>query len=206
VDGAPESTFDGLGGPLYKSANSLLIGEAYMKFAIFSLVALMMSGIAMASVDASTPESDASSSSANIQSGNWNAGGNLSFTQDYQGGLNETSYSASVNSEYFLINRLALGMVVGFEAREERKTSANLGPSATFFFWNEGKIASFVGGAFQVGLTEGSWRSIAQANLGLEYFLVPTVALGPSVYINHYNGKFNSAQRLGVSLNLGVYL
>lgn len=177
-----------------------------MKLSLLPLIcmALMISSAASAAVESNTSET--TTSNANILSGNWNVGGYFHFVKNSGRRDDGSEYSTAVTAKYFLIDRVALGLGLGLEAKTGDDTVANLGPAASYFFWNDGKLATYVGMGFRFGLTDATVNSVIQTSLGAEYFVAPTVAVGPALFYNHYNSKFADYQRYGVSFILDVYL
>lgn len=151
-------------------------------------------------------ESAAPNPNANINTGNWNVGGSASFAKNSGKSSDSTEFSLGLDARYFLIDRFALGLGLGFDTETGQSTLATLGPSGTYFFWSDGKLASFAAVGFRFGLTDATIRSIMRGNLGLEYFIVPSVAFGPTLFFNHYNSKYKDYQRYGLALGLNIYL
>jgi hypothetical protein len=175
---------------------------------IAALSTLAVSSPSFAALESTaTAMSAPSESKANIQSGNWNVGGYVD-SMKYAGARNdEVSLSSSVALKYFLIDRLALGWAVHVDASSEEDSFASTGPIASYFFWNDGKLASYVGAGFRAGLTEATVDTAFQGFLGAEYFVVPSVAVGPSLFLTHYlrdNGTH--FQRFGMTFGLSVFL
>jgi len=167
--------------------------------------ALVASSSTFAAIDGASFEALASTN-ANINSGNWNVAGFLSFVKNSGRNSDGTEYSATVTGKYFLINRFALGLGLGMDGATGENTLASVGPTASYFFWQSGKLASHVDVGFRFGLTSATVKSFIQGSLGLEYFLAPVVALGPALFYNHYNSRFSDYQRYGITFNLGIYL
>ena len=145
-------------------------------------------------------------SSANIDLGNWNMAGFLSFVKSSGLGTDGAQYSASVTGKYFLVDRFALGLSLGVDGATDEIPVASVGPTASYFFWQSGKLASHVDVGVRVGLTSATVRSVLLGSVGLEYFLAPTVALGPALFYNYYSSRYSDYQRYGLSFNLGIYL
>ena len=144
---------------------------------------------------------------ANIHAGNWNVGGNVDFSK-YSGRRNDASTSsASLVGKYFLIDHLALGVGAGVTSASDQSTVATVGPTASYFFWNDGhRLATHAEIGIRFGLTSATVLSFDQVAVGADYFLVPTVALGPLLYFDYYNSKVSDYQRSGLAFNLAIYL
>ncbi len=180
-----------------------------MKKIVVLLVAFMVSVPAIASTQSGEAKVSAPATTANIRTGNWNVGGTFALTKRTGRGEDGASeVFASFSGKYFLIDRLALGLFFGLDAETGVPTVASLGPEATYFFWNDGALATFVGLGFRFGLTDATVNSILDTQLGAQYFVVPTVAVGPMLFFSRFNSKFSgqSYQRYGVAFGLNVYL
>ncbi|OFZ21023.1 MAG: hypothetical protein A2X94_06740 [Bdellovibrionales bacterium GWB1_55_8] len=117
-----------------------------------------------------------------------------------------TDYALGINSSYFFRDSLALGVKGTISGSSDSDMGALLGPTATYFFWSQDSLASYARAGIQFGLTDVSVLSIIQGELGLEHFLLPSVALGPVISYSHYNSRYSDFQRLGFSVNLAIYL
>lgn len=149
---------------------------------------------------------ESSTSLANIYEGNWNVRGYFDFTK-HSGRRDDVSeFAVSLAGRYFLKDRIAMGLSFGFESSGDYESVGSLGPTVAYFFWNYDQLASFVGLTFRVGFTDATVSSMVLGELGLEYFIIPSVALGPSLHLNYYNSRRQDFQRFGVVVNLGIYL
>jgi len=111
----------------------------------------------------------------------------------------------NTETEYFLIDRFSLGGSFVLLDTSTSATNLALGPSATFFFLRDGKWASYIGLGFGFGLTSATTDWALLSDVGLEYFITPSVAIGPSFFYNHSNDG-GSVNRYGVLANFGIYL
>lgn len=120
---------------------------------------------------------------------------------------NQFSINISGSISYVLIDRFALGFAFGLDRSLDAEVVATAGLQASFHFWNSGQLAAFSQMGFRLGLTENTVKFPVPFALGLEYFVVPTVAIGPTLFLNHYNdGIYGSFNRYGVAFDLAVYL
>jgi len=131
----------------------------------------------------------------NIKSGNLAVGG--SFGSGYSTYSNVTFY-LNPTLEYFVIDRLSLGGSIYYSNSSTYK-SYGLGPSFSYYFWQQERWAAFFGGgAVYHDTFDGSYYSgyynywTAQAKLGLNYFVYPTVAFGPFLSYGHTFSNQNS--------------
>jgi hypothetical protein len=170
-------------------------------------LALMVSFASQAAVGPQMmSEASASATSANINSGNWNVGGYFDFTKNSGAYYDDVEFSASLTAKYFLINRLALGIGGGVDAGPGESAAASVGPAASYFFWSDGKLAAHADLGFRYGLTDTTVPWFITSQIGVNYFFTPSVAMGPSVYLNHYSSRYADFQRYGAQVNIGVYL
>ena len=163
-------------------------------------------GVSYAETDTSVlqPEGEAFVSVApNIDQGNWNISGFLDVNMD---DADTVSINMSLSSKYFLLNRLAVGASFGLDAGSESDTVSTLGPAATFYFWNNDYLAGYLGSSFRMGLTTATVNWVLSGELGLKYFMTPSVAIGPALYANYYKGDVRSFSRVGLLVNLGIFI
>lgn len=179
--------------------------RAARHFGFLGLALLVSSGANAAVEPTAVSKMSLPASVSNIHSGNLNVGGYFDFTKSSGRRNDDAAFSANVNAKYFLIDHLALGLGAGLDADPGEDAVASIGPTASYFFWNDGKLAAHVDLGFRIGLTDRTVPSFLQSAVGLDYFVAPTVALGPSLFLNHYN-DYRGYQRFGVSFHLGVYL
>jgi hypothetical protein len=144
-------------------------------------------------------------SSANINAGNWIVSGNATLQSSSITENNE--FSMSVLGELFVLDRLAVGPSFAFESWGGNRSASLLGPSATYFFWNDGAAAAYVNANYLFGLTALTVEGVLGARVGFSYFVAPTVSIGPAVFFNGYvRDPGNDYSRYGVALNLGIFL
>jgi hypothetical protein len=143
----------------------------------------------------------------NIQQGNWNVSGSLTATKNSGTRNDSTQFFVSTAPRYFLIDRLALGLDFSVSTESNSNTVAALGPSAAFYFWNQGHVAAYVSLGFPVGLTDSTVSWIADTRAGLDFFFNPSVALGPAVFYNHYFGRhYPDYSRYGFAAAFSLFL
>lgn len=134
----------------------------------------------------------------NTHAGNWQIGvnapvyggsnaGALFFDNTASG-----SWSLGVNGpvQYFVMDNLSVGGVVGFGLQNTGGPSATttttftIGPAATYYFWTQGQMATYVAAAVMYN-TSSAANSVSNVGLqgavGFNYFLTPSVAFGPVV-------------------------
>jgi hypothetical protein len=157
-------------------------------------------------VRAAPPPARAGVPEANLKEGGWTVGGFVEFTQNAGRAEDASAFQVSVSASRFIADGFALGASGGLDGATGLETVASVGPLVSYYLWSGGRLAPYVSGGIRFGLTEATVNNVLQGIVGLEYFLVPSVAVGPSFFFNHYNSDFTDYQRYGFTLNLGVYL
>jgi hypothetical protein len=178
-----------------------------MRVAYFAIASVLMAlAVEVSAADDGSTAPAESSIRPNIYSGNWSLGGNLYFAKN-SGSVDSTECSTFVAARYFLIDRFALGMVAGFEDTTDTTAIASLGPSAAYYFLTQGRLAMSALLGFRLGLTDDTYDKIVNSGIGAEYFLTPSVAVGPTAFFTYYSsGGSNEKKRFGISFDLLVYL
>lgn len=151
-------------------------------FLKLSCIAVLM--ISFAALAAEEP-------TGNFTKGHYMVGGSASMSHDSSSSLSVsyTSLTLSLPLQYFVIDRLALGGTFSlshFESSGATFNTFGVGPAATYYFWNYGKLALF--GAENLAWTKstGSKSQWVWSNtLGLDYFFVPQVSIGPALNYTH---------------------
>lgn len=156
-------------------------------------------------IDAANTTIDVTQKPANILEKDWNIDGTIGFVK-YNGRYSNTSeYNFSANAQYFLANRFSLGLLMGYEKESSLSPIASAGPVASYYFWQDGKVATFVRGFYRAGLTSSTVNSIIGVVLGANYFIVPSVSFGPSIFYNFYESDYSNYSRIGISFGFGLY-
>lgn len=159
---------------------------------------MAMSAVAFANSDSSGASNSASASSiANINQGDIGLGGAFGWTQ-VEGVGNFLSLSAPI--QYFIMDHLSVGGEMNLSRSNVGPSwSAGVGPAATYYFWTQDKMAAYGSEALTYQYTSSqngaqvnpAWRSTT--SLGMNYFLAPTLALGPALEYSHrWNGSSTS--------------
>ncbi len=124
---------------------------------------------------------------ANINMGNFEVGGSLTINHHRTTDSNAnsiTSINLGVPLQFFILNRLSVGGNFSY-IHYDGMSQYLFGPAATFYFAHAGPIAGYVGASvlFSVLDEEISNSDIISytAKLGMKYFIIPSVALGPEV-------------------------
>jgi hypothetical protein len=141
----------------------------------------------------------------NILKGNFTTGASLSFAGN---GYSDTStnwrFNFNLPFEYFVMDHLSVGIRTGFAYETDQNSffsdfhNFDIGPSAHYYFYAKDRFAAYIGAAvlynsvvtaynLNSGLAQTSnsiWETDSQ--VGLNYFIVPAVAAGPTVGYSHY--------------------
>ena len=87
-----------------------------------------------------------------------------------------------VNHQWFLTDRFALGPSLTYRGTQ-LSTLVGIGPAASWYFYSEKKLGVYLGEELtfnSFGNSNGSYL-YSSTSLGLDYFIVPSVAFGPVV-------------------------
>lgn len=151
---------------------------------------------------------------ANIDKGDMLVSGTFSGSRfaDSAGNLS-TDIDVAVSWQYFLIDRLALGAAVSFDSASEllqafggtissASRTYGFAPEATYYFWSADRLATYASLFARLNFNEASGQTTWSAGLivGLDFFIYPSVALGPALQYIHDFGSTNA----GV-LDVNVY-
>ena len=134
--------------------------------------------------------------SAQLTKGNWLVGGSGSYSADKQvsegAGINikSTSVVITPNVGYFLINKFAVGMNLGFGVNKLRSlniptssiTNYYAGPFLKYYLLQEDKLVNlFVYGNYNYGLSRGKNSGRVDKSSGYTY----SVSGGPAIFFNN---------------------
>ncbi len=140
---------------------------------------------------------------ANIQRGNWEVGGGLSFST-YS---SRESFSLYPEAQYFVLNYFSVGGELAYSTGSNISTYYSIGPVASLYFPVSETTVPFV------SLAPATWNRYssskytywhATTKFGVKFFLTESVAFGPVVQWAHYyaDSRSNSGNSLSV---LGVF-
>jgi hypothetical protein len=178
----------------------------------------LKAALLLALLSASAARAD-EASLANVHRGNFligtDIGGNVTQTFG-PNSLGSTNIGARVPFQYFFWDRLAIGAVVGtawsFGSGIDT-TELTFGPVVTYFLEGSDKLRYF-GSVSLVESWDFAWGSqfdnlssssgILGLAGGLQYFVAPNFAAGPSLQFRRPLGV--NAGALSVGLTLGIYL
>ncbi|MBI3544952.1 MAG: hypothetical protein HY075_16895 [Deltaproteobacteria bacterium] len=99
-----------------------------------------------------------------------------------------TTFTFSTRNHYFVADRVGLGGVLFLQTRTNL-TNLRVGPSVQWYFWNRDRLGAHVSQdvTIRVLSSPASTASSFQTDslLGLDYFLYPSVAIGPALEFFH---------------------
>lgn len=130
---------------------------------------------------------------ANIKKGDLSISNSLDFShKSIEGGSGTSSFSLSNRNHYFIVDRFGLGGALGVFTTDGFALFT-VGPSATYYLWTQEKLGLYFTQDVLFRVISGS--STVDANnfetisaLGLNYFIIPAVAVGPAVEFFHRFG------------------
>ena len=146
---------------------------------------------------------------ANIRKGNVAVGGDLGASYSTLGG--STVY-LNPSAEYFIADRVSVGGTLTSTLSENYK-SYGIGPSATYYFWNQGQWAASTGLAIRYSNSSSEydrnssyWTGVAR--LGAGYFATPSVSFGPqlTIYRDIGDGDASASTWSTLLFQFNVYL
>ena len=140
----------------------------------------------------------------NINKGNIQADGAASVS-NYAPTGQTSSFIVVVSPsvQYFVMNRVSIGGSLYFQHYSSGASwnALGIGPSATWHFWSEGHLSASVSDGLTVNEnTNSRWYLNNSTGLGLNYFITPSVAIGPALVVSY---QFSSLD-LPAALNTSV--
>lgn len=198
--------------------NTVVSLMAFLTFALSFGTSL--SALAINTENVTTPTSSTEISSipamtsseiapANIRKGNVAVGGDL--------GASYSTYSGSTlylnpSAEYFIADRFSIGGMLTTTLSENFQ-SYGIGPSATYYFWNQNKWAASTGLAVRYSTSNSEYDNSSSywtgmAKFGMGYFATPSVSFGPQLTVYHDIGdsKASSSTWSTLLFQFNVYL
>ncbi len=124
---------------------------------------------------------------ANVRKGNVAVGGDLGVSYSSYDG---SSVFLNPSAEYFIADRFSVGGTLSFTFNSQYQ-SYGIGPSATYYFWNQGQWVASAGLGVRYAASRdddapyvreySNW--LGMAKLGLGFFATPAVSFGPQLTI-----------------------
>lgn len=141
---------------------------------------------------------------ANINAGNFRAFGSFLYETNSNGHGNIFELNPGV--DYFVKDRLAIGWSFSIEAGSGFDTIAGLGPEVQYEFWQKDQVATYVRSGIQFGVTDATTREEVLGEVGAQYFLTPSVDIGPYMRYTYFFSHFQNWDRFDFGAFLGIYL
>lgn len=158
---------------------------------------------------------NAATTSANINQGNVQVGGSISFSNTWPTrGDSVAVFNTDIPVEYFFVDNFSLGGSFGLthvSAGNLDYTVFSVGPSATYYFLVQDRLTPYAGASLLYthnDTDDGDNYLQPSAKFGVNYFITPSVAIGPSVRYTHTFRDDNRVDFNGVSIfaNFSIYL
>ncbi|BAV10383.1 Outer membrane protein beta-barrel domain-containing protein [Filimonas lacunae] len=162
---------------------------------------------------------------AQINKGQWLAGGTLGFSSSKAGDNKTTNINLNPNAGYFVINNLAVGLEAdyGYSKYKTKVAGADFSTKTTsigaapfvryYVLPTAQKTNVFVHGAYAFGSTKSDDASSVSFNAfkfaaGPAFFLTPSVALEASVYYQSQKAKYDAERTntFGLAVGFQVHL
>jgi hypothetical protein len=131
----------------------------------------------------------------NITEGHYGVDSAVSFTSTSVASAPATNqFALRLRGQYFLADRIGIGPAIHLNTSNSY-TSLRIGPSVLWYFWAVDRLGAFisqdvtVGSVYQSG--GSSSRFDSDSVLGLNYFITPSVAVGPAIELYHVFGNVN---------------
>jgi hypothetical protein len=152
-----------------------------------------------------------------LETGMWQLGGGGNFhvgnTWFTTSGNSTFELNFAVSPEYFVSDSLSLGLKTGvtYDSYNVGPSSSvwRLGPSATYYFAVLSRVAYYANFNAQYhNSTSASHSYTANPGLGLNFFVTPSVAIGPVLEYSHRfgTGQMHDANTVDLSAYITVYL
>lgn len=171
-----------------------------------------------ASANTSTLAPSVSSFAKPLAKGRWQLGGGLNYSesnyksQQSNSTTRSTFYRISPQAEYFLSDNFSLGgTLAAFGSKGDdtaEYTGASVGPSATYYFAEEGNIAFYGAQSFNFIKYSDDTKTYQEgtSGLGARYFFSRTAAFGMGLDYNYsLNNGGGNDNRLSVLGSFSVY-
>jgi hypothetical protein len=128
---------------------------------------------------------------ATVTAGHWDLGGSVSFSSTtYSNDTSDKSFTFNLPLQYFVADHVSVGgnfrLNADSPASGVNTTTTSIGPIATWYFWTQGRWASYVQGfaGWRNNSRLGS-RPFFGGSLGLLRFVTESWGVGPSISVNH---------------------
>jgi hypothetical protein len=165
---------------------------------------------------------------AQVNQGQWLAGGSAGFNHSSQGDTKQTTITVSPDLGYFVINQLAVGLrpefgytktktKVGSVSQSGSVTAFWIAPFVRYYFMPSGeKVNVFADGSYGFGSSKVKGGSSVSGNYyqikaGPAIFLTPSAALEFALYYRSYGGDAYEANgdrdnNFGLSIGFQIHL
>lgn len=157
---------------------------------------------------------------AQINKGQWLAGGNISFYSDKQGDSKVTSFTVSPNAGYFFINNLAGGLRLEYTSSKvkgggDASTSFTAAPFVRYYFLPAAqKVNVFADGEYGFGKAGSSDKkslNLYAISAGPAIFLTPNTALEFALTYQSFGGDYyeingDRYNRFGLNIGFQIHL
>ena len=174
--------------------------------------------LALAAAAAGAAEPTLPVEGPHLNAGNLKFGASLSLTSNsFSNGASSYLLSASLPVQYFVIEGLSIGGTVDWSTAgssqngaSQTSTVVSVGALASWYFWRHDRFAAFIEPQFFVNLRAPDLPttvSVAGA-LSVEWFLNPSVGLGPGIVYAHQfgNGLFPASDLYRFFVEVLIYL
>lgn len=175
-----------------------------MKKTLKSIIGAMALLVLAQSVQAAT-------SVANINKGNVELNASADLSQTWIPNNDFRLLIVGTSAEYFLIDHLSVGgaFALAHAGGVYSSTSWSIGPSATYYFYQQDKLALYTGANFLFTSTNRTSDYFqVEAQLGAKYFITPAVAAGPVVSYGHRfdNNEIYTTNTLALAFGFAIHL
>ncbi len=149
-------------------------------------IGILSSALAMAAAQTSTVAQTSSASQASIlNKGTMQVGGGFSWASTkYKDADRMQTYSVTPQLEYFVMDNLSMGgtlrLLGSSGGNSDSYTGYGLGPSATYYFYQDGNLAFYGAQNFSFTKYSDSSKTFSEGetSVGAKYFFAPQVAFG----------------------------
>ncbi len=148
----------------------------------------------------------------NITQGHYGISASLNLNSTSTEGTSAfTTFRFSARTQYFLADRFGLGPVLRLTT-QSNFTDFSVGPSALYYFWTRERLGAYFSQDVTLRTVTNSGKTSSTCELdsqfGLNYFLYPSVAVGPAVDFFHRFGTattFNRVNQFALLGQLSIY-
>lgn len=171
-----------------------------------TLITLMVISVVLGFLRGNVQAAETTSVDKWITQGHVQVAGSGSYSSSSGNIRSQTRLFLAPSVEYFIMDHFSLGGSLNWLSISDTPSDVSFGPSATYYFFESDRWAGSLEFGAAFGLSESAYDSFISGGLGLRYFFVPSVAIGPRVLVQNFSDRGLSFQKIGILANFSIYL